>query len=330
VPPTKLMSLEEAVDRFVADGDTVYAGYLVVPFALTHEIVRQGKRNLEVVGASVVWPATELALGGCCRRIRSGYIQGALRPGPVQEMMERGEIQYEDYSNQAIALMLMAGALGIPFIPTRSFLGTDYLHLEHAEYPGRIPGYRRHAVMTSPFDGQRVVLLPAIRPDVVIMHAQRADAEGNVHSWGHQGDARWGLWAGRKVIVTVEEIVPTDVIRSDPSRTIVAGFQVSAVVHCPFGAHPGGLAGYYDFDYLFLERVLSPALASREGFARFRAEWIDGVHSREEYLARVRETIGPEMFARILAEPGRTPLAPPNYGYSRTLNLPKVQGETPW
>ncbi len=327
MPEPKLMTLEEAVGRFVEDGDTVYAGYLCVPFALTHEIVRQGKRDLEVVGASVVWPATELALAGCCRRIRSGYIQGALRPGPVTEMMLSGELQYEDYSNQAIALMLMAGALGIPFVPTRSFLGTDYITERTEEHPGRIPGYRKWQVMDSPFDGQRVVLLPAIRPDVVIMHAQRADAEGNVQMWGHLGDARWGLWAGRKVIVTVEEIVPSEVIRSDPSRTVLPGFRVSAVVHCPYGAHPGGLAGYYDFDFRFLGRVINPAFSSREGFARFREEWTD-VRDRQAYIEKVKATIGEEAFQAIHVDQHVRPLREVDYGYSRTTNL-RMEGKAP-
>ncbi len=320
---SKLMSLEEAVARFVADGDVVYAGYLCIPFALTHEIVRQGRRDLELVGASVVWPTTELVLAGCCRRIRSGYIGGPLRCRDIEAMMATGELEYEDYSNQGLALMLMAGALGIPFIPTRSFLGTDYLERAE-EHPGRIPGYKRLQVMESPFDGQRVVLLPAIRPDVVIMHAQRADEEGNVQMWGHLGDARWGMWAGRKIVVTVEEIVPTEVVRADPSRTVVPGAIVSAVVHCPYGAHPGGIAGYYDFDYLFFARVMAPALASREAFARFKEEWIEpGVSDRQRYVARVREVIGEEAWQALHLDRHVRPLAPVDYGYSAALNLPR-------
>jgi|DewCreStandDraft_2_1066082.scaffolds.fasta_scaffold01608_13 glutaconate CoA-transferase subunit A len=319
---SKLMSLEEAVDRFVADGDVVYAGYLCIPFALTHEIVRQGKRDLEVVGASEVWHVTELVLAGCCRRIRSGYIAGPLRCPDIQAMMASGELEYEDYSNQGLALMLMAGALGIPFIPTRSFLGTDYL--ERAEHhPGRIPGYKRLHVMESPFDGQRVVLLPAVRPDLVIMHAQRADEEGNVQMWGHLGDARWGMWAGRKIVVTVEEIVPTEVVRTDPSRTVVPGAIVSAVVHCPYGAHPGGIAGYYDFDYQFLAQVMGAALSSREAFARFKEEWIDpGVSDRERYVTKVKEVIGEEAWQALHVTRHIHPRAPVDYGYSEVMNLP--------
>ncbi len=328
--PSKLMSLEEAVARFVDDGDTVYAGYLCVPFALTHEIVRQGKKDLEVVGASVVWPGTELVMAGACRRIRSGYMSGALRPGDFTSLMDSGELQYEDYSNQAIALMLMGGALGVPFIPTRTFLGTDYLSPALDDHPGSIPGYKRLEVMESPFDGQKVVLLPSIRPDVVIMHAQRADADGNIQMWGHMGDARWGLWAGRKVIVTAEEIVGREVVRSDPGRTVLPGFKVSAVVHWPYGAHPGGLAGYYDFDYAFIGRALAAGLNSFEGFAKFREEWIDGTRDSATYIAKVRELIGDEAFDAIAVQEHIIPKVPVDYGYSRTLNLPLRQGEPPW
>lgn len=326
MPETKLMSLSDAVERFVADGDTVYAGYLCIPFALVHEVARQGKRNLEIVGASVVWQATELIMAGCCRRVRSGYLQGAMRPD-IAALMSTGELEYEDYSNQTLALMLMAGALGIPCIPTRSFLGSDYLSPEIDDHPGRIPGYRRLHVMDSPFDGQRMVLVPAIRPDVVLMHAQRADREGNLQSWGHQGDARWGNLSGKTIIATVDELVPAAVIRADPSRTTVPGVRVSAVVHCPFGAHPTALAGVYDFDYRFIAEVLTPALASPESFLDFRERWLSLVPDRDAYLARVREVIGKQAFETIRVTTALYPQQPPNYGYARELNLPRLQGQ---
>jgi glutaconate CoA-transferase subunit A len=123
---SKVMSEHEAVERFVADGDSVYVGYTSVAYGLTHEIIRQKRRNLECLGGSVGPQATLLFMAGCSNRVRSGYIAGALRPGAVTEMMNDGRLQFEDYSNQAIALMLMAGALGIPFIPTRSCFGTHY------------------------------------------------------------------------------------------------------------------------------------------------------------------------------------------------------------
>lgn len=292
MPERKLMSAAEAIGRFVDDGDMVYAGYTSVSLGLTYEIIRQGKRRLEVVGGSVGLPGTFLMLAGCVDRVRTGYIGGALRPGPVTGMMESGDLRYEDYSNQAIALMLMAGALGIPFIPTRSFLGSDYLSPEYREHPGGYLGENKWAEMESPFDGQKVVLLPALKPDVVILPAQRADEFGNVQAWGHQGDARWGYWAGRNVIVSVEEIVAPEVIRNDPGRTIVPGFKVAAVVHMPFGAHPSAMAGYYDSDYAFQARALRGVMRDTDRFEAYLDEWVHGCPDHDAYLAHYRERFG--------------------------------------
>jgi glutaconate CoA-transferase subunit A len=304
MPERKLMTAAEAVSRFVKDGDTVYAGYTSVSMGLTYELIRQGKRGLEVVGGSVGLPGTFLTLAGCVDRVRTGYIGGALRPGPVTEMMESGELRYEDYSNQAIALMLMAGALGIPFIPTRSFLGSDYLAPEYRSHPGGHLGENKWAEMESPFDGQKVVLLPALKPDVVILPAQRADEFGNVQAWGHQGDARWGYWAGKHVIVSVEEIVEPGVIRNDPGRTIVPGFKVAAVVHMPFGAHPSAMAGYYDSDYSFNVRALGGAMRDKDRFQRFLDEWVLGCSDHDAYLAHYREVFGADALDGIRATAG--------------------------
>ena len=305
MPQRKLMTAAEAVGRFVNDGDTVYAGYTSVSLGLTFELIRQGKRNLEVVGGSVGLPGTFLMLAGCVDRVSTGYIGGALRPGAVTGMMDSGELKYEDYSNQAIALMLMAGALGIPFIPTRSFLGSDYLAPEYRDHPGSYRGENKWAEMESPFDGQKVVLLPALKPDVVILPAQRADEFGNVQTWGHQGDARWGYWAGRNVIVSVEEIVPTEVIRNDPSRTVVPGFKVAAVVLMPYGAHPTAMAGYYDSDYAFNARSFGGGvMRDRELFKGFLDEWVYGCADHEAYLAHYRERFGDDALGNIRATRG--------------------------
>ncbi len=315
------MTAAEAVDRFVKDGDTVYAGYTSVSMGLTFEIIRQQRRRLEVVGGSVGLPGTLLTMAGCVDRVSTGYIGGALRPGPVTEMMESGELRYEDYSNQAIALMLMAGALGIPFIPTRSFLGSDYLAPEYQSHPGGYLGDKKWAQMESPFDGQKVVLLPALRPDVVILPAQRADEFGNVQAWGHQGDARWGYWAGKHVIVSVEEIVEPEVIRNDPGRTIVPGFKVAAVVHMPYGAHPSAMAGYYDSDYAFNVRAMGGAMRDRERFQQFADEWITGCPDREAYLAHYREVFGEDALDRIRATEGPDAGGGVRYTYNPELHF---------
>ena len=313
---SRVMSLHDAVDRFVSDGDVVYAGYTSVAYALCYEIIRQRKRRLDIVGGSVGGQGTLLFLSGCADRTRTGYIGGALRPGAVTQAMAEGRLRYEDYSNQAIALMLMAGALGIPFIPTRSFLGSDYLRPEYQDHPAGFLGPHKWAQMESPFDGQPVVLLPALRPDVAVLHAQRADAEGNVQMWGHLGDARWAFWAARKVIVSVEEIVPATVIRSDPSRTVVPGFRVSAIVHVPYGAHPTSIAGYYDYDYAFIGSTMRNVGRSPEDYEAFAAEWIDGVADHAAYLEHYRDVFGHDALDTLAARAGATPEVAVLYGYA--------------
>lgn len=315
------MTESDAIGRFVKDGDTVYAGYTSIAFGLCHEIIRQGRRKLELVGGSIGLQATQMILAGCVDRVRAGYIGGALRPGPVQEMMDSGELRFEDYSNQAIALMLMAGALGIPFIPTRSFLGTDYLDERVRDHPGGFLGDKKWQVMESPFEGEKVVLLPAIRPDVTVLHAQRADRFGNVQLWGHSGDARWGYWAAKHTIVSVDEIVEPEVVRADPGRTVVPGFKVAAVVHMPWGAHPTPVAGVHDTDYGFQAQVFGPAGRSREGYAAFAAEWIDGVADRADYITHLLERFGADSLEPLRATAGSSPQDGVRFGHAPELRF---------
>ena len=318
---SKLMDENEAVARFVDDGDSVYVGYTSAAYGLCQAIVRAGKRDLEAIGGSVGPQGTFLFMGGCANRVRAGYVAAALRPGIVQEMMADGRLRFEDYSNQAIALMLMAGALGVPFIPTRSFLGTDYLRPEFRDHAGGFLGPLKWAEMESPFDGEKVVLLPALRPDVAVLHAQRADEEGNVQVWGHLGDARWAYWAARKVIVSAEEIVPRDVIAADPGRTVVPGFRVSAVVHMPWGGHPSSLVGYYDYDYAYQARTMSRMTRSRTEWDAFAAEWIHGVRDRAAYIDHYREVFGDAALDALAVNAGPSPIAPVRYGYNSMLRF---------
>lgn len=318
----KLMSEGEAVERFVADGDGVYVGYTAAAFGLCRAIVRAGKKDLELFGGSVGAQGSMLIMGGCANRASSGYLAGALRPGAMTEMMSDGRFKYEDYSNQAIALMLMAGALGIPFIPTRSFLGTDYLDPRNIDHPGGYLGEQKWRLMESPFDGQQFVALPALRPEVAVIHAQRADEFGNIQAWGHQGDAKWAYWAAKKVIVSVEEIVPHEVILQDPGRTIAPGFRVAAVVHMPYGAHPGGQAGYYDFDYGFQAKTgMGRITRSEEEWREWAAEWVYGVDDNAGYIDHYVAKFGREALDGIAADSGPSPQPGVRYGYAKQLRF---------
>lgn len=322
VPESKLMSEQDAVARFVADGDSVYVGYTCAAHGLCREVVRQRRTGLELIGGSVGPQGSMLIMGGCANRVRTGYLAAALRPGAVQDMMTAGDLKYEDYSNQAIALMLMAGGLGIPFIPTRSFLGSDYLDPANVEHSGAYLRDQKWRLMESPFDGQPYVALPALKPDVALLHAQRADEFGNVQVWGHLGDARWAYWAAKKVIVSVEEIVSHETVLQDPGRTVVPGFRVAAVVHMPLGAHPSGQAGYYDFDYAFQGASgMSRITRDAESWHDFADEWIYGLEDNAAYIAHYRERFGQANLDALAVDAGSSPSPGVRYGYARQLHF---------
>ncbi|MDZ7727125.1 MAG: CoA transferase [Dehalococcoidia bacterium] len=184
---------------------------------------RQGRRDLEVIGASLGMQANDMILGGACSRVRTGYVGGALRPGPIQDRMNDGRLRYDDYSTGAIAMMLAAVATG-PAVRTGEVVpgdrlpgpDNDGLHrrtLRRRQVAPHHVAVRRGGLRGTPRH-------PPGRGD----HAfQRADRYGNVQGWGAFGDARWGLWAAERVIVSVEEIVPTEVVRRDPNRTLIPG-----------------------------------------------------------------------------------------------------------
>lgn len=322
MPERKLIDENEAIRRFVADGDGVYVGYTAAAYGLCRAIVRAGKKDLQLFGGSVGPQGSMIIMAGLANRVSSGYLAGALRPGVIQDMMSDGSLKYEDYSNQAIALMLMAGALGLPFIPTRAFLGTDYLDPKNVDHPGAYLREQKWRRMESPFDGQPFVALPALRPDVAVLHAQRADEFGNIQAWGHQGDAKWAYWAARKVIVSVEEIVPHEVILRDPGRTVVPGFRVAAVVHMPRGAHPSGQAGFYDFDYAFQAvSGMGRITRSQEEWQAWADEWIYGVADNAAYIQHYVERFGQEALDATNADAGLSPEDSVRYGYSSQLRF---------
>lgn len=277
----KLMSAHDAVAQYVRDGDSVFLGYTSWACALEWEIARQRRRGLASIGTTT---SILLPLLGCADRMITAYALGALSPW-FRERLAAGEWQIDDYTNQTIALMFMAGALGIPFIPTRSMLGTDFAGPHYYPQPNSFLGANKLRVIASPFDGdERVVALPALRPNVSCVHVQWADEEGNAAFWGGHGEVRWALWASERIIISAEEIVPARVLRSDPHRVTVPGFMVDAVVHMPFGATPWGLPGYYG-GARKLSAEYFAAMRSEEAFAPFVARWIDGTPDHAAFLA---------------------------------------------
>lgn len=307
---SKLMSAKEAVARFVHDGDSVFLGYTSWATGLEWEIARQRKKHLTPV-ATV--GSTLLPLLGCADRLITAYALGATSPW-FRERLAAGEWQVEDYTNQTVAMMFMAGALGIPFIPTRAMLGSDYVSEKYFPQPNGFLGENKLRVMESPFGSEKYVALPALRPDVSCVHVQWADEEGNAAFWGGDGEVRWGLWASERVIISAEEIVPTSVLRSDPQRVTIPGMMVDAVVHLPFGALPWGLPGYYaassamQIDYLV-------GMRTEAGFWEQVERWIDGCEDHDAFLNKFEERFGAGSLEALKVNRTWEPERPIRYGW---------------
>jgi glutaconate CoA-transferase subunit A len=284
---SKLCSLSEAVSRFVHDGDCVYlAGFThLIPFAAGHEIIRQGRKDLILARATPDLVYDQMVAAGCARKMIFSYMGnpgvGSLRA--VRAAVEAGKVEWEEYSHFGMISRLQAGATGLPFMPMKDTAAID---LERAN-----PAIRR---VTDPYSGQEVVVVPALNPDVAIVHVQRADAQGNAHLWGILGEQKEAAFAAKHVILTAEEIVPEDVIRSDPNRTIIPEFIVDAVCHVPYCSHPSYTQGYYDRDndfYLEWDKISE----SQEATRAYLEEWVFGVADRAAYW----EKLGPDVHDRL-------------------------------
>ena len=297
---TKLISLSEAVQKYVQDGDVVYAaGFThMIPFAAGHEIIRQGKKNLVLARATPDLIYDQMVAAGCARKVIFSYMGnpgvGSLRF--VRSELEAGRLEWEEYSHFAMISRLQAGASGLPFIPMNPTGADD---LEKAN-----PLYR---TVTDPYSGKPVVVVPALNPDVAIVHVQRADAHGNAHIWGIIGEQKEAAFAASRVILTAEEIVDESIIRSDPNRTLIPGLVVDAVCHVPYCSHPSYTQGYYDRDnafYLEWDKISADPQAVKQ----WLDEWVFGVKDRAEYW----EKLGPEVHERLKI--GSRPSAVVDYG----------------
>lgn len=297
---TKLCTLSEAIARLVHDGDLVYlAGFThLIPFAAAHEIIRQGRRSLTLARATPDLVADQLAAAGCLSKIIFSYMGnpgvGSLRVARAE--IEAGRLAWEEYSHFSMVSRLQAGAAGLPFMPMNPTAAGD---LERAN-----PNYRR---VIDPYSGREVVVVPPLIPDIAVVHAQRADRNGNAQIWGITGEQKEAAFAAKHVLVTAEEIVPEEVIRSDPNRTLIPEIIVDAVCPVPYCAHPSYTQGYYDRDNAFYQEwdALSE---SPEKVQAYLQEWVYGVPDRAAYW----EKLGAETRARLQVAPRLA--APVNYG----------------
>jgi glutaconate CoA-transferase subunit A len=271
--------MAEAIGR-IEPGDSVAMGLALehaIPFVAGHELVRQHTDDLTLVGPISDMLFDQLIGADIVSQVRAAWV-GNVSAGTgynFRRAVESGELDVEDHSNFSIALGLSAGSLGVPYLPTRSLLGSDVF----AESD-------RFREAEDPFTGDRLALVPAVEPDWAVVHVQRASPAGDAHFWGNTGITHEAVGAADQVIVTAETVVDADVIRSDPSRVAITRENVAAVVECPHGAHPSPLAGYYRRDhdhYLDYHRRTRTA----EGAAAWLADWVHGVADRVAYLERV-------------------------------------------
>lgn len=232
----KLMSAREAVERFVSDGDYfVYdCNYFQRgPSTLIREVIRQQKKDLWVCGKFTYVDVGLLVGAGCASKVDCGFFwPGATIDNAVRE----GRLEVFEYSNVVMTLRLQAGAMGLPFLPVRSFGGTDGF------------AYSGAKLVEDPYTRKPITIVPALNPDVAIIHVQQADMYGNARVFGTGIAHEESAMASKKVIVSAEEIVDTEEIRRDPGRTSIPYYAVDAVVHAPFGAWPGNCGGYYGSD----------------------------------------------------------------------------------
>lgn len=299
----KLMSMQEAIGRFVNDGDTiVIEGFThLICFAAGHEIIRQKKRNLTLCRLTPDLIYEQLIGAGCVDKLVFSWA-GNPGAGPlyalrraVEEEIPHG-IELDEYSHFGMVARFTAGAAKLPFFPLRNFMGSDL--------PKVNDNIRK---VQCPYTGESLATVPALNPDTTIVHAQRADVSGDTQIWGLMGVQKEAAFAAKSVIVVAEEIVEEKLIRSDPNRTLIPGFIVSAVVHEPWGCHPSFAQGYYDRDNDFYVNWRNTSKDVKK-FNAYLDEWVFGTKNRAEYVAKMGDSLNRLKAKAMYCEPV-------NYGY---------------
>jgi glutaconate CoA-transferase, subunit A len=298
---SKLLSMRDAIAELVPNGASVALGLQMeqmIPFSAGHEIIRQNKRDLTLIGPISDILFDQLIGAGCVRHIIAAWV-GNVMMGSAYNFrrgVEQQGLKVTNLTNFAVALALQAAAMGVPFLPTRTALGSDiprdnefFTEIE-SPFPPDMGG---DGALPRPGGPQvrkeKLHAVRALTPDVTFAHVQRADRDGNAHCWGNFGVLIEAVRAAMKVIVVAEEIVDPDVIASDPNRTVIPGFLVSAVVESPFGAHPSPVQGYYKRDDAFFQEYHVQTKTPAESDA-WLTKWVYDIPDRDAYLQR----LGPE------------------------------------
>jgi glutaconate CoA-transferase subunit A len=302
------MSLSEAISTFIFDGASVsLEGFThAIPTAAGHEIIRQGFKDLTLYRQTADIIVDQMLAAGCISTLVSSFVgnSSAGSLGEIRRRIEQSDpvhLNYVEYSHYGMVCRYLAGAQKLPFYPLKSYFGSDL--------PDVNDEIRKVASPYPNEDGtfDEIYVVPPINPDVTIVHAQRADQWGNIQMWGLTGLQAEAVFAAEKAIVTVEEIVSDEIVRSDPNRTIIPSHAVSAVVQVPMGAHPSFTQGYYDRDNNFY-RDWSAISGDKSKIAEWMAKFIYETKNHEEYI----ELLGDETVGRLAV--GDAFSTPINYG----------------
>ena len=300
---SKLATMRDAVAELVRDGDTVaIEGFThLICFAAGHEIIRQRRRDLTLARMTPDVIYDQMIGAGVAKKLIFSWLgnPGVGHLHSVRRRVERQDpapLELEEYSHFGMVCRYAAGAANLPFFPIRSYFESDI----PSANPNIVP-------IRSPYDGTEVYAVPPLRPGVTIVHAQRATEDGDAQIWGLLGCQKEAAFAAERVIVVCEEVVPEEVVRRDPNRTVIPGIVVDAVVQEPFGCHPSYAQGYYDRDnafYLEWEDISKDP----EVLDSWLDEWVYDLESHAEYV----EKMGADRWEGL--KPGERLSGQVNYG----------------
>ena len=301
---SKVLSLHDAIARYVSDGSSVCIGTQMeqmIPFSAAHEMIRQRRRDLTLIGPISDILFDQMIGSGCVREVIAAWVGNVMMGSAYnfRREVESGRVRATNLTNFAVSLALQAAALGVPFLPARTAMGSDVAK-----------DNRFFNEIEDPFgSGMKLHAIKALAPDVTIAHVQRVDSDGNAHCWGNFGVMIEAVRAAKSVIVIAEEIVPAEMIASDPNRTVIPGFLVSAVVESPMGAHPSPVQGYYKRDDAFFRQYHEQSKTA-EDFAEWAERWIYSRTDRSDYV----QLLG-QCHAESLGVKTHAYSAPADFGY---------------
>jgi len=301
--PGKVTSMRDAIAATVRDGDLIaIEGFThLISFAAGHEIIRQRKRDLTLARMTPDLIYDQMVAAGVARKLVFSWlgnpgvgglnaIRRRVEPAALAELHESApSLELEEYSHFGMVARYTAGAANLPFMPLRSYFETDL--------PSANPLIRE---LDSPYGDGKIFVVPPLRPDVAIVHAQRADRDGNTQIWGLLGCQKEAAFAAERVIVVVEELVDEGVVRADPNRTVIPGLIVDAVVVEPWGAHPSYVQGAYDRDNRFY-LDWDPISRSEEATQAWLREWVYELDGRAAYI----DKLGHDRLATLRPGPAR-------------------------